>query len=65
MTECEQTCIDLPNTAVGYKCGCKEGFTLKEDGYSCEGRDEVLCLNFHSFDAQLVSFFNFSVKACI
>ena len=31
---CEQNCI---NTDGGYNCSCKNGYTLNEDGYSCNG----------------------------
>ena len=34
---CQQKCIALPNTGVGFKCACKEFYSLMEDGLNCEG----------------------------
>lgn len=36
--DCEQVCISKPGS---YKCACKDGFTLMEDGRSCSG--ELVC----------------------
>ena len=33
---CQQKCIALPNTGVGFKCACKEFYSLMEDGLNCE-----------------------------
>lgn len=32
--DCEQICISTPGS---YKCACKEGFTLNNDGKTCSG----------------------------
>lgn len=37
--DCEQVCISSPGS---YKCACKDGFTLMDDGRSCSG--ECLCM---------------------
>ncbi|KFP02845.1 Cartilage matrix protein, partial [Calypte anna] len=38
--DCEQLCISIPGS---YKCACKEGFVLNNDGKSCSGMKGVLC----------------------
>ncbi|MBN3297733.1 MATN4 protein, partial [Amia calva] len=32
--DCEQVCVSTPGS---YKCACREGFTLQEDGKTCRG----------------------------
>lgn len=32
--DCEQVCISTPGS---YKCACREGFTLMDNGRSCSG----------------------------
>lgn len=41
--DCEQVCTSTPGS---YKCGCREGFTLMDDGRSCTGKCvcEGVCL---------------------
>ena len=33
--DCGQLCID---TVDSYKCGCKQGWELADDGKTCEGK---------------------------
>lgn len=33
---------DCTNTIGSYTCACKEGYSGKDDGTSCEGRAELL-----------------------
>ncbi|XP_021351873.1 prolow-density lipoprotein receptor-related protein 1-like isoform X3 [Mizuhopecten yessoensis] len=34
---CQQTCVNI--TGVGYKCSCKRGYKLTDDGFSCKAVD--------------------------
>ncbi|XP_054720384.1 low-density lipoprotein receptor-related protein 1-like [Uloborus diversus] len=36
---CAQECVDMP---IGYKCSCRAGYRLMEDGQKCEDIDECL-----------------------
>lgn len=38
--DCQQVCISTPGS---YKCACKDGFTLMDNGRTCSG--ECVCLN--------------------
>lgn len=42
--DCQQVCI---STKASYKCGCKDGFTLMDDGRSCSG--ECVCVYLNLF----------------
>ena len=33
---CEQTCV---NTLGSFRCDCKQGYRLMQDGRSCEGKE--------------------------
>jgi len=35
---CDQLCIDDGQSGYFYRCLCHEGFTLQDDGKSCDGR---------------------------
>ncbi len=39
---CEQVCISSPGS---YKCACKDGFTLMDDGRSCSGECVRACVS--------------------
>lgn len=39
--DCEQVCISSPGS---FKCACKDGFTLMDDGRSCSGECVNVCV---------------------
>lgn len=43
--DCEQVCISSPGS---YKCACKDGFTLMDDGRSCSG-ECVMCVHLRRY----------------
>ena len=38
---CEHICT---NTAGSYRCSCNSGYTLSNNGFSCNGRQELFCV---------------------
>lgn len=40
ISNCDHICVD---TEESYKCECKEGFILQNDGYSCKGNQKIIC----------------------
>ena len=34
MYKCSEECV---NTIEGYRCSCKPGYQLTDDGFTCEG----------------------------
>ena len=38
IANCVQTCIDTPGS---YSCGCRTGFALAADGYTCNGKKDT------------------------
>ena len=42
--DCEQVCISAPGS---FKCACREGQTLMEDGRSCSGEFMCFCVYVH------------------
>ena len=40
--DCQQECLNLPGS---YRCACQKGFTLVDDGVSCQDQDECLVEN--------------------